>query len=36
MSTIEVTDMKDMLNKTREVYGDRPVYRLRNGKARKF
>ena len=26
---IEMTDLKDMLNKTKKVYGDRPAYKLR-------
>ena len=29
---LEVTDLKDMLNKTRELYGDRPGYKIKIGK----
>ena len=28
---LEVTDLKDMLNKTRELYGDRPGYKIKIG-----
>lgn len=36
MDTLNVTDIKDMLNKTKELYGDRPVYRLRGEEPGKF
>ena len=26
---LKVTDLKDMLNKTRELYGERPGYKMR-------
>ena len=26
---IQVTDLKDMLNKTRELYGDKPGYKIK-------
>ena len=29
---LEVTDLKDMLNKTRELYGDKPGYKIKIGK----
>ncbi len=29
---LEVTDLKDMLNKTRELYGDKPGYKIKTGK----
>ncbi len=29
---IEMTDLKDMLNKTKSIYGDRPAYRLKTEK----
>lgn len=32
MSTIKITDIKDMLNKTRDLYGDKPAYKLRGDK----
>ena len=28
---IEVTDLKDMLKKTGEIYGNRPAYKIREG-----
>ena len=28
---LEVTDLKDMLNKTRKLYGDRPGYKIKVG-----
>ena len=28
---IEITDLKDMLNKTKKIYGNRPAYKIRNG-----
>ena len=31
---LEVTDLKDMLNKTRELYGDKPGYKIKIGKGR--
>lgn len=27
--TIEITDLKDMLNKTKELYGDKPAYKIK-------
>ncbi len=36
METIKITDIKDMLNKTKDLYGDRPVYRLRGDEPGKF
>ena len=29
---LEITDLKDMLNKTRELYGDKPGYKIKIGK----
>ena len=31
---LEITDLKDMLNKTRKLYGERPAYKIKieNGK----
>ena len=29
---LEVTDLKDMLNKTRKLYGDKPGYKIKTGK----
>lgn len=34
--TIEITDLKDMLNKTREIYGDRPAYKFKTEVEDKF
>ncbi len=31
-NVLEVTDLKDMLNKTRELYGDKPGYKIKIGK----
>ena len=31
---LEVTDLKDMLNKTRELYGDRPGYKIKLGEGK--
>ena len=31
---LEVTDLKDMLNKTRELYGDRPGYKIKIGEGK--
>ena len=31
-NVLEVTDLKDMLNKTRELYGDKPGYKIKTGK----
>ena len=31
---LEVTDLKDMLNKTRELYGDKPGYKIKIGKGK--
>ena len=31
---LEVTDLKDMLNKTRELYGDKPGYKIRIGEGK--
>ncbi len=36
MDTLKVTDIRDMLIKTKELYGDRPVYRLRGEKPGEF
>lgn len=36
MSTLKITDIKDMLNKTKELYADKPAYRLRGDKPGKF
>ena len=30
---IEITDLKDMLNKTKELYGDKIAYKIRKKKA---
>ena len=27
---LQITDLKDMLNKTKEVYGDLPAYKIRD------
>ena len=31
---IEITDLKDMLNKTRNIYADRPAYKIRAGEGK--
>ena len=31
-TVIQVTDLKDMLNKTRELYGNKPGYKIKIGK----
>ena len=33
-NVLEVTDLKDMLNKTRKLYGDRPGYKIRIGEGK--
>ena len=33
-SILEVRDLKDMLNKTRELYGDRPGYKIKLGEGK--
>ena len=33
-SILKVTDLKDMLNKTRELYGDRPGYKIKLGEGK--
>ena len=30
--TIEITDLKDMLNKTKDIYADKIAYKVRDGK----
>ena len=32
METIEITDLKDMLNKTSKMYGKKPAYKIRISK----
>ena len=31
---IEITDLKDMLNKTKDIYANRPAYKIRNGEGK--
>ena len=33
-NVLQVTDLKDMLNKTRELYGDRPGYKIKVGEGK--
>ena len=33
-SVLEVRDLKDMLNKTRELYGERPGYKIKLGEGK--